>query len=60
MTNAPEGAFKIPNFIDQLELAKFGWQGFCVFVITRISLSHKKLRKSEILRALFHPQFPED
>ncbi len=24
MTNAPEGAFKIPNFIDQLELAKFG------------------------------------
>ena len=25
MTNAPEGAFKIPNFIDQLELAKFGY-----------------------------------
>ena len=25
MTNAPEGAFKIPNFIDQLELAKFGF-----------------------------------
>ena len=24
MTNAPEGAFKIPNFIDQLEPAKFG------------------------------------
>ena len=24
MTNAPEGAFKIPNFIDQSELAKFG------------------------------------
>ena len=25
MTNAPEGAFKIPNFIDQLEPAKFGF-----------------------------------
>ena len=25
MTNAPEGAFKIPNFIDQSELAKFGF-----------------------------------
>lgn len=24
MTNAPEEAFKNPNFIDQLELAKFG------------------------------------
>ena len=28
MTNAPEGAFKIPNFIDQLEPAKFGYYGF--------------------------------
>ena len=26
MTNAPEGAFKIPNFIDQSELAKFGFK----------------------------------
>lgn len=28
MTNAPEGAFKIPNFIDQLEPAKFGFTDF--------------------------------
>ena len=39
MTNAPEGAFKIPNFIDQLELAKFGGLGFYHFISYDLVLS---------------------
>ena len=33
MTNAPEGAFKIPNFIDQLDLAKFGSEALAFYLI---------------------------
>ena len=44
MTNAPEGAFKIPNFIDQLELAKFGHR-FTNDVVTRKIMNGTSLNR---------------